>query len=212
MVTSGQTTARYKNSIIVYNVVILGMSKTHYDIIREVSNESWDFNQQFIRAIFHPKNEYKDKHPLAYAFGAEVEETGKHFCPYCDEYLTNTACDSFGERVKDVLRREVIEPYMEKHCPKCEEPLEDTKLAHEISFSREAVSKMSVDDHDITKPKTVEKTKYEPCGCLHERGEEEILWDINKEKAEREVSLLSYNGPVFNESRPQNEFLDIESK
>jgi hypothetical protein len=188
------------------------MSETHYDVIREVSNRGWDFNQQFIRAIIHPKNEYKDKHPLAYAFGAEVEETGKHFCPYCDEYLTDDACGGFEERVKGVLRREVIEPYMEKHCPKCEERLEDTKLAHEISFSREAVSEMNLDEHEITKPETIEKTKYEPCGCLHERGEEEILWDINKEKVRKEVELLSYDGPVFNESRPQNDFLDTDYK
>ena len=186
--------------------------ETHYDIIRSISNEGWDFNYQFIRAIIHPKNEYKDKHPLAYAFGTEVEETGKHFCPYCDEYLTDEACDGFEDNLKVVLRREVIEPYMEKHCPRCEEPLEDTKLAHEISFSRDAVSETVLSSDEITKPETVEKTKYEPCGCLHERGEEEILWDIDKEKVEREVSFYGYDGKIFNESRPQNDFWDTDYK
>jgi len=104
------------------------MTETHYDVIREVSNEGWNFKQTFIRALIHAKAEKKDKSPLAYAFGSEVEKTGKYFCPLCDSYLTNNACSGFESFVRDTLKREVIKPHMEKHCPKCEQKMDGHEM------------------------------------------------------------------------------------
>lgn len=171
------------------------MNDTHYDVIEEVSNEGWNFNQIFLRELMHPRNEYVDKHPLAYALGAEVEETGKHFCSHCDKYFTDPACSRFEEILRQTLRREVIEPHMEKHCPECEEELEDTEMVNEVDMSRDAFK--AGEEMEITQPDINKKTRYNPCGCLFEVGEEEILWDLDKEKVREEVSLLNYNGRIF---------------
>lgn len=172
------------------------MTETHYDIIKEVSNEGWNFKQTFIRALIHARAENKDKSPLAYALGAEVEKTGKHFCPLCDSYLTSSTCSEFEKFVRDRLKREVIEPYMERHCPKCETKLDSRDIVEvadgEIEFKLES-------DAD-PKPQKIgfqEKRKYNPCGCLFDIGEEKILWDLDKEKVEEEVSVIRYNGSVF---------------
>lgn len=171
------------------------MTETHYDIIREVSNEGWDFKQNFIRALIHAKAEKKEKSALAYAFGAEVEETGKHFCPDCDQYLTEPACNDFEQVVRGTLRRE-IRPYLERHCPTCESKLEDMKFIREVvSEPAFASSPSDLPEHKV---EAAEKIKYEPCGCLHENGEEKIRWDLEKGRVEQEANVFGYDGPVFN--------------
>ena len=170
---------------------------THYDIIREISNEGWDFNQQFLRALLHCRAEKKDKHPIAYVLGADVEETGKYFCPDCDSYLTEPVCHNFESVVRNTLKREVIKPYMQKTCPDCYTSIE------EMDYVRERVGEPQVFSsiEEIEEPQMVEfedKRRYKPCGCLFEVGEEKIRWDIDKEKAENEIGLLRYDGPVFN--------------
>lgn len=172
--------------------------RTHYDVMREVSNEGWDFNQQFIRAIIHAKAEKKDKPALAYAFGAEVEETGKYFCPDCDQYLTDPCCDGFEKVVRDTLKREVIRPYIERHCPDCETKIESRETIREIETTEAQFFSNEEDLEDSIPTQTTEKTRYNPCGCLHEIGGEQILWDLDKERVEKEVNVLRYDGPVFN--------------
>jgi len=172
------------------------MIETHYDVIREISNEGWNFKQTFIRALIYPKPEKKDKSPLAYAFGAEVEKTGKYFCPLCDSYLTSTTCSEFESFVRDSLKGEVIIPHMEKHCPECETKIDNYEMVEVVDDEIEFKLESDVDP----KPQKItsqEKTRYNPCGCLFEIGEEEFLWDLDKEKVEEEVSVLRYDGSVF---------------
>lgn len=176
------------------------MSKTHYDVIRQVSNEAeeWNFNQRFLRALLYPKPEYEEKSAFYYALGGKPKKTGKYFCLDCDRYLTDEACKNFKDILKDALHREIIHPYMERHCPDCEEKLEDTSIVHKIEPLEEAKMNLDPSSDEIHQTGCEEKKRYEPCGCLFEIGEEKILWDINKEKAEEEVSLLRYDGPIFN--------------
>jgi hypothetical protein len=89
---------------------------------------------------------------------------------------------------------------MEKHCPDCEQKIEDMTVVQEAdpdSFG-EAAFNPDIDAEEAFKIAREEKRRYEPCGCLHQIGEEEILWDLNKEKVEEEVSFYGYNGDVFN--------------
>lgn len=180
------------------------MSDTHYDVLEDIASEEWDFRREFIRAaVGADKAEQVDKHPFAYAMGAQVEYTGNYFCNFCDRYLKKRVCDTYKQHARDRFRERVLLEYMEPHCPECEEPIEDTRQAEVFEPEASPVSESGrFDPTEIEEfsHSTKKATEYQPCGCHREVGEEEILWDLDKEQLDhdsRHGIFWGYNGPAF---------------
>lgn len=184
------------------------MSRTHYDVMRDVG-DGWDFRKEFIRALTIAKTEYKDKHPLAYAFGAELEPTGRYFCELCDGYLHEEACDGYEDWIRDLLKREVVDEFIQQTCPKCHTPIEEKMPARVVEPT--AVFADDPAELDPSMPDEELKTKYEPCGCLHDRGDEMIRWDLDKQAVQEaadtgRLGLRRFEGRVFKRNDGQTEF------
>lgn len=173
------------------------MTESHYDVIRQVS-DGWEFRKEFIRALTVCRTEYKDKHPMAYAFGAELEPTGKYFCELCDGYLHDTACDGYEDWISGIIKRDVVNEYVQKTCPDCHCEINEMQKAEVVLSTPEFSTEPSIDG-DI---ETSLKTQFLPCECLHDVGEEKIRWDLDKESLQADVDngQFRFSGRVFREA------------
>ena len=177
--------------------------ETHFDVVERVASEGWDFQPQFIRKLIGEQAEYKEATLLHALAGKIPDKTGRHFCPYCDGYMDETACSVFEKRAKRWLRREVLVPYMEATCPECHTPIDDIRDARVVeespALTREEAKE--TDLSDLPPPETELKTIYKPCECLHEHGEGKIRWDLDKDAVREAVQngglAAFYEGPVF---------------
>lgn len=176
------------------------MSRTHYDVMRDVG-EDWNFRKEFIRALTiaeAERREYTFFHMMA---GKMPEKTGRYFCELCDGYLHEEACSDYEEWIRDIFKRDIIDPFIQQTCPECHTPIEEKQLTRvvegEVGF---------FDTGEDPEPVMAEiemKTKYDPCGCLHERGEEKIRWDIDKQAIRNAAdrgelgTRITFDGRVF---------------
>lgn len=156
-------------------------TRTHNDVVDEI-RDGFGFTREFVAALTHPRTEWKEKSPLAYAFGAELEPTGRDLCPECGEPFHHDVCAPFEEEVRRVLKRTIGE-YIQQTCPECHTPISNkqpVEMVESTPFVLD-VSKLPTEP-----PETQTKTKYEPCGCLHDIGEEMIRWDVDRERLRNE--------------------------
>lgn len=164
--------------------------ETHYDVMRTVG-EGWDFRQDFIRALMIARPERKEMTFFHMLAGKMPDKTGNYFCPVCDRLLHEETCQGFEDHVWRLLKREIVDEYIHPHCPDCETQIEDQEPIQEID--PDGVGLIG-EEEDIQPVKidSERKTRYNPCGCLHEPGEEKILWDIDKE----EIQAAADNGEL----------------
>lgn len=174
------------------------MTKTHYDVMQDVG-EGWDFKQDFIQTLTNARTEYKNKHAIAYAFGAEVEPTGRYFCELCDGYLHEEACERYEDWIRDILKREVVDEYIQKTCPECHTPIEEMRYVKEV-VSEPIISTDVTDMSELSMVEVEEKRQYLPCEHMFEIGEEKIRWDLDNKQLQRDVAegkFFRYDGRVF---------------
>lgn len=183
-----------------------GSRPTHQSILRELA-DGWELSYPFVRAVVPTHREREDLSLLEALAGKIPDKVGPHRCDYCDEPLHALACDDYRERVGEWFRREVIEPYLQPTCPRCETPIEEFRRVNVVEPMGDAAVELSTDSKsttEVTDVNTEVKEQYQPCGHRFDPDRATIRGDIDRTALRDAVDngqiAPLYDGPVIDPS------------